>query len=114
MTVPLTIDGFVEHFRECTGWHGYAKARRIGMLAMEGGKNKKRNRNHSPRAFADVLLDIARHASAKPAFYCSECGEAIESERGLCEGCEADQEHFIKAVSSAGRDSLSRSGEENA
>ena len=40
--------------------YGYAKARRIGMMAMEGGKDKKRNRNHSPRAFADVLLSIAR------------------------------------------------------
>lgn len=43
--------------------YGYAKARRIGMLAMEGGKNKKRNRNLSPPAFADLLLSIARSAA---------------------------------------------------
>lgn len=42
--------------------HGYAKARRIGMLAMEGGKDKKRNRNKSPDAFAALLLSIARNA----------------------------------------------------
>ena len=40
--------------------HGYEKARRIGMMAMVGGKDKTRIRNATPLAFRDVLLQIAR------------------------------------------------------
>lgn len=40
--------------------HGYEKARRIGMMAMVGGKDKTRIRNATPEPFRDVLLDIAR------------------------------------------------------
>lgn len=43
--------------------HGYAKARRIGMVAMVGGKDKTRIRNATPPEFRDVLLAIARSAS---------------------------------------------------
>lgn len=39
--------------------HGYAKARRIGMMAMVGGKDKTRIRNATPPEFRDVLLAIA-------------------------------------------------------
>ncbi len=39
--------------------YGYEKARRIGMMAMIGGKNKTRIRNATPRQFRDVLLKIA-------------------------------------------------------
>lgn len=39
--------------------HGYAKARRIGMVAMIGGKDKKRIRNTTPAPFRDLLLSIA-------------------------------------------------------
>ena len=39
--------------------HGYEKARRIGMMAMVGGKDKKRIRNTTPPAFRDLLLAIA-------------------------------------------------------
>jgi hypothetical protein len=39
--------------------YGYAKARRIGMMAMVGGKDKTRIRNATPQAFRDVLLGIA-------------------------------------------------------
>jgi hypothetical protein len=42
--------------------HGYAKARRIGMMAMVGGKDKTRIRNATPIEFRDVLLSIARTA----------------------------------------------------
>jgi hypothetical protein len=42
--------------------HGYEKARRIGMMAMVGGKNKTRIRNATPPEFRDVLLSIARSA----------------------------------------------------
>jgi len=45
--------------------YGYAKARRIGMLAMVGGKDKKRIRNTTPDAFRDLLIDIARTAQNK-------------------------------------------------
>ena len=40
--------------------HGYEKARRIGMLAMVGGKRKTEIRNATPIAFRDVLLATAR------------------------------------------------------
>lgn len=39
--------------------HGYEKARRIGMTAMVGGKDKTRIRNATPIAFRDLLLHIA-------------------------------------------------------
>ncbi len=43
--------------------HGYEKARRIGMMAMVGGKHKKRIRNATPVEFRDVLLGIAGQPS---------------------------------------------------
>lgn len=39
--------------------HGYAKARRIGMMAMVGGKDKERIRDATPIEFRDVLIGIA-------------------------------------------------------
>lgn len=44
--------------------YGYEKARRIGVVAMIGGKHKTRKRNATPPAFRDVLLSVAR--TAKP------------------------------------------------
>jgi hypothetical protein len=44
--------------------HGYEKARRIGMMAMVGGKHKTRIRNATPEPFRDILIDIAR--SSRP------------------------------------------------
>jgi len=43
--------------------HGYEKARRIGMMAMVGGKDKTRIRNSTPPEFRDLLLAIARSVS---------------------------------------------------
>lgn len=43
--------------------HGYEKARRIGMMAMVGGKDKTRIRNATPPEFRDVLISIARLAT---------------------------------------------------
>jgi len=43
--------------------YGYEKARRIGMMAMVGGKDKTRIRNATPEAFRDVLISIARSCS---------------------------------------------------
>ena len=40
--------------------HGYEKARRIGMMAMVGGKDKTRIRNATPPAFRDILLEMCR------------------------------------------------------
>ncbi len=40
--------------------HGYAKARRIGMMAMVGGKNKTRIRNATPIEFRNLLIAMAR------------------------------------------------------
>lgn len=42
--------------------HGYAKARKIGMMAMVGGKDKVRIRNRTPEPFRDILLGLARSA----------------------------------------------------
>ena len=42
--------------------YGYAKARRIGMMAMIGGKRKKEIRDATPPEFRDLLLSIARGA----------------------------------------------------
>ncbi|MCJ2128463.1 hypothetical protein [Methylobacterium sp. E-045] len=47
--------------------YGYAKARRIGMAAMIGGKDKTRIREATPHAFRDVLLSIARSVASLPA-----------------------------------------------
>lgn len=43
--------------------YGYEKARRIGMMAMVGGKDKTRIRNATPPEFRDLLLAIARSAA---------------------------------------------------
>ncbi|CAN5168273.1 hypothetical protein BH09PSE1_BH09PSE1_09310 [soil metagenome] len=40
--------------------HGYEKARRIGMMAMVGGKDKTRIRNMTPGPFRDILLAMSR------------------------------------------------------
>ena len=46
--------------------YGYEKARRIGVVAMVGGKDKTRIRNATPPEFRDLLLRIARSAGAPP------------------------------------------------
>ena len=45
--------------------YGYEKARRIGVVAMVGGKNKTAIRNATPVPFRDVLLSIARSVEAR-------------------------------------------------
>lgn len=47
--------------------YGYEKARRIGMTAMVGGKDKTKIRNATPIEFRDVLIGIARTATAAKA-----------------------------------------------
>ena len=42
--------------------YGYEKARRIGVVAMVGGKRKTQIRNATPLPFRDLLLAIARTA----------------------------------------------------
>ena len=42
--------------------YGYEKAKRIGVVAMVGGKNKTAIRNATPEPFRDLLLSIARQA----------------------------------------------------
>jgi hypothetical protein len=44
--------------------YGYARARRIGVVAMEGGKDKTRKRNATPEPFRDVLLGMAQSVYA--------------------------------------------------
>ena len=43
--------------------YGYEKARRIGVVAMVGGKNKTRIRNATPVEFRDVLIAMAETAN---------------------------------------------------
>lgn len=40
--------------------YGYEKARRIGMVAMIGGKDKKKIRDRTTPEFRDILLSMAR------------------------------------------------------
>jgi hypothetical protein len=40
--------------------HGYEKARRIGMMAMVGGKDKTKIRNATPDEFRDLLISMVR------------------------------------------------------
>ncbi len=47
--------------------YGYEKARRIGVVAMVGGKDKTRIRNTTPAEFRDVLLAMARTAYMRAA-----------------------------------------------
>lgn len=42
--------------------YGYEKARRIGMCAMIGGKDKERIRDATPLPFRDILISMARSA----------------------------------------------------
>lgn len=42
--------------------HGYEKARRIGMMAMVGGKDKTEKRDATPIPFRDLLISIASSA----------------------------------------------------
>ncbi len=42
--------------------HGYEKARRIGLVALAGGKHKTDIRNATPLPFRDLLLSIASSA----------------------------------------------------
>jgi hypothetical protein len=42
--------------------YGYEKARRIGVVAMIGGKHKTAIRNATPQPFADLLVSMARLA----------------------------------------------------
>lgn len=44
--------------------YGYEKARKVGRMALVGGKNKTRIRNATPPPFREVLLSIARAATA--------------------------------------------------
>jgi hypothetical protein len=47
--------------------YGYEKARRIGMTAMVGGKDKTKIRNATPVEFRDLLLSIAASAHVRKA-----------------------------------------------
>jgi hypothetical protein len=45
--------------------YGYAKARRIGLMAMVGGKDKTKIRNSTPPAFRDALIAMAETVNAR-------------------------------------------------
>ena len=54
--------------------YGYEKARRIGMMAMVGGKRKTEIRNATPPEFRDLLLSIARSAECRQPGYRASAG----------------------------------------
>lgn len=62
--------------------YGYEKARRIGVMAMIGGKNKTAIRNATPPEFRDVLIAIA--SSHMP---CWICGETQMTSEHCPNGC---------------------------
>lgn len=47
--------------------HGYAYARRQGVVSLIGGKDKKAKRNATPAEFRDLLLSIAASAEKRHA-----------------------------------------------
>lgn len=47
--------------------YGYEKARRIGMTAMVGGKDKTKIRNATPEEFRDLLISMAQSARQQAA-----------------------------------------------
>ena len=59
--------------------YGYEKARRIGVVAMVGGKNKTAIRNATPEPFRDLLLSIARQAHNVGAKRAAEGGSATSA-----------------------------------
>ena len=59
--------------------HGYTKARRIGMLAMVGGKDKEHIRNATPPQFRDVLLSIAKSAESPWDMWMRKLGNRAEA-----------------------------------
>jgi hypothetical protein len=69
--------------------YGYAKARRIGVMAAIGGKDKTKIRNATPPEFRDVLLSIAGNAGRRVAARLPNlCDRSVltdaPSEDGLC------------------------------
>lgn len=56
--------------------YGYAKARRIGVVAMIGGKDKTKIRNATPPRFRDLLLSIAATAAPPPTLSSTHSSEA--------------------------------------
>ncbi|MCR9195567.1 MAG: hypothetical protein NXH88_12590 [Hyphomonas sp.] len=59
------------------GRHGYKKARRIGMTAMVGGKDKTRIPNATPLPFRDLLISMARSVA------CPVCAASRTSVEGI-------------------------------
>ena len=47
--------------------YGYTKARRIGITAMVGGKDKTKIRNATPLPFRDLLISISETANQRAA-----------------------------------------------
>jgi hypothetical protein len=63
--------------------YGYEKARRIGVMAMIGGKRKTEIRNATPIQFRDLLLSIAATATCKT---CNGSGEIGGFENSVAPG----------------------------
>jgi hypothetical protein len=61
--------------------YGYEKARRIGMMAMVGGKRKTEIRNATPVEFRDILLKMAATAKHKSPRALHSPGEPSWAER---------------------------------
>lgn len=63
--------------------HGYEKARRSGVMAYFGGKNKAKLRAATPIPFRDLLLSIARTARPELAHATAQGAEQVPGARFL-------------------------------
>ena len=66
-TKPFELDWTIGEQRidpRALAKHGYEKARRIGMVAMVGGKDKTKIRNATPPDFRDVLIRLAIYSGS--------------------------------------------------
>lgn len=62
--------------------HGYEKARRIGVMAAIGGKDKTRLRNATPLQFRDLLIAIAARARSPAEAASPSCSPAPAAPAG--------------------------------
>lgn len=68
--------------------YGYEKARRIGVMAMIGGKRKTEIRNATPPEFRDILLRLANSGHEPEPWQCSKCTDWRMPYEIVCLDCD--------------------------
>ncbi len=81
VTLPDLIWGPAEQRLHPTALakYGYAKARRIGMSAMVGGKDKTKIRAATPPKFRDLLISMVAKPRSQPGILNKKPGCSLES-----------------------------------